>query len=154
MQFDLQFVLQIHAHSFVVLCFCCNIIGPKCIFYIHFVIFYRAVVTDNEKIVRMWLPRRHRSHYDDVSWTLCILKSPINQKFVWQLTPNPNKETSKSALLAHCAENSPVTGEFPAQRASDAEKASTWGRHHQPWRIWAKSTCIETQQKRDPYAYF
>ena len=29
-----------------------------------------------------------------------------------------------------CEENSPVTGEFPAQRASNAEKVSTWWRHH------------------------
>ena len=32
------------------------------------------------------------------------------------------KETSKSASLALCEGNSPVTAEFPAQRASDAEK--------------------------------
>ena len=29
--------------------------------------------------------------------------------------------------------NSPVTGEFPAQRASKAEKASIWWRHHGAW---------------------
>ena len=38
--------------------------------------------------------------------------------------------TSKSALLALCVENSPVTGEFPAHRASNAEKVSSWWRHH------------------------
>ena len=41
------------------------------------------------------------------------------------------KETSKSALLVVCEGNSPVTGEFPAQRASNAEKASMWWRHHE-----------------------
>ena len=29
-----------------------------------------------------------------------------------------------------CAENSLVTGEFPAQMASNAENVSTWWRHH------------------------
>ena len=29
-----------------------------------------------------------------------------------------------------CAENSPVTGEFPAQMASNAEKVSIWWRHN------------------------
>ena len=29
-----------------------------------------------------------------------------------------------------CAGNSPVTGEFPAQRASNAENVSIWWRHH------------------------
>ena len=28
-------------------------------------------------------------------------------------------------------ENAPVTGEFPAQRASNAENASIWWRHHE-----------------------
>ena len=41
------------------------------------------------------------------------------------------KGTSKSALLALCEGNSPVTGEFTAQRASNAEKASIWWRHHE-----------------------
>ena len=39
------------------------------------------------------------------------------------------KEASKSALLAICKGNSPVTGEFPVQRASNAEIASIWWRH-------------------------
>ena len=34
------------------------------------------------------------------------------------------KESSKSALLALCEGNSPVTGEFPAQMVSNAENAS------------------------------
>ena len=34
------------------------------------------------------------------------------------------------ALLALCAGNSPVTGEFPAQRASIGENVSIWWRHH------------------------
>ena len=29
-----------------------------------------------------------------------------------------------------CAGNSPVTGEFPAQMASNAENVSIWWRHH------------------------
>ena len=35
-----------------------------------------------------------------------------------------HQETPKSALLALCEGNSPMTGEFPTQRASNAEKAS------------------------------
>ena len=34
-----------------------------------------------------------------------------------------------------CAGNSPVTGEFPAQRASNAENISIWWRHHVNGRI-------------------
>ena len=41
-----------------------------------------------------------------------------------------SKETSKPRVTGLCAGNSPVTGEFPAQRASNAENVSIWWRHH------------------------
>ena len=37
-----------------------------------------------------------------------------------------------SASLALCEGNSPVTVEFPAQRASNAENVPIWWRHHTP----------------------
>ena len=42
-----------------------------------------------------------------------------------------SKETSKLRVTGLCAGNSPVTGEFPAQMASNAENASIWWRHHE-----------------------
>ena len=45
----------------------------------------------------------------------------------WLFRPR-SKKTSKPASLAFV--NSPVTGEFPAQKGSDAENASIWWRHH------------------------
>ena len=48
----------------------------------------------------------------------------------WQLMRTHIKEASKSALRTLCEGNSPVTGEIPAQRDSNAEKASIWWRHH------------------------
>ena len=41
-----------------------------------------------------------------------------------------SKKTSKLCVTGLCTGNSPVTGEFPAQRASNAEKVSIWWRHH------------------------
>ena len=41
------------------------------------------------------------------------------------------KETSKSTLFSLREGNSPVIGEFSAQRASNAERASIWWRHHE-----------------------
>ena len=35
---------------------------------------------------------------------------------------------------------SPETGEFPAQRASDAENVPIWWRHHVPWKYLAGYT--------------
>ena len=41
-----------------------------------------------------------------------------------------SKLTSKLRVTGLCEGNSPVTGEFPAQRGSNAENVSIWWRHH------------------------
>ena len=41
-----------------------------------------------------------------------------------------SKKISKLCATGLCAENSPVTGEFPAQRASNAANVSIWWCHH------------------------
>ena len=41
-----------------------------------------------------------------------------------------SKKISKLRVTGICAGNSPVTGEFPAQRASNAGNVSIWWRHH------------------------
>ena len=40
------------------------------------------------------------------------------------------RKTSKLRVTGLCAGNSPETGEFPAQMASNAENVSIWWRHH------------------------
>ena len=40
------------------------------------------------------------------------------------------KKTSKLRITGLCEGNSPVTGEFPTQRASNAENDSIWWRQH------------------------
>ena len=42
-----------------------------------------------------------------------------------------SKKTSKLRVTGLCERNSPVTGEFPAQRASNAENVSIWWCHHE-----------------------
>ena len=58
-------------------------------------------------------------------WARWRLKSPASRVFIQAQI----KENIK-ALRCWPAGNSPVTGEFPAQRASYAENASIWWRHH------------------------
>ena len=41
-----------------------------------------------------------------------------------------SKKTWKLRITGLCAENSPGTGEFPAQIASNTENVSIWWRHH------------------------
>ena len=70
------------------------------------------------------------SHYNDV-----ILDSKASE--ITSLTIvysavylGADKKTSKLRVTGLCAENSPVTGEFPAQRAINAENVSIWCFHH------------------------
>ena len=51
------------------------------------------------------------------------------------------KKTSKLRVTGLCEGNSPVTGEFPAQRASNVENVSIWWCHHGWW----QPTEISTQ---------
>ena len=57
-----------------------------------------------------------------------------------------SKKTSKLRLTGLCAENSPLTGEFPPQMSSNAEIVSIWWRHHilrLPWKILKNCISIE-----------
>ena len=47
-----------------------------------------------------------------------------------------SKKTSKLRVTGLCGGNSPVTGEFPAQRASNTENISIWWRHHVTLGLW------------------
>ena len=51
----------------------------------------------------------------------CLLNSVFRRR---------SKKASKLRVTCHCAGNSPVTGEFPAQMASNAENVSISWRHH------------------------
>ena len=43
-----------------------------------------------------------------------------------------SRSKKTSGVTGLCQGNSPITGEFPAQRASNAENISIWWRHHDP----------------------
>ena len=51
----------------------------------------------------------------------CLLKRLFGRR---------SKKTSKFRVTSLCVGNSPGTGEFPAQRASNAENVSIWWHHH------------------------
>ena len=51
----------------------------------------------------------------------CLLKRLFRRR---------SKKTSKPRVTGLCVGNSPGTGEFPAQMASNAENVSSWWRHH------------------------
>ena len=63
-------------------------------------------------------------------WARERLKSPASRLFTQSFIQTQIKETSKFRVTGLCAGNSPGTGEFPAQMASNAENVSIWWRHH------------------------
>ena len=70
-------------------------------------------------------------HYSDVivgTMASQITSPTIVYSIVYSGTNQ--RKTSKLRVTGLCEGNSPVTGEFPAQRASDAENVSIWWRHH------------------------
>ena len=75
------------------------------------------------RVCRCTLQWRHNDH-DGVSNhqpSDCLLN---------RLSRRRSNKTSKLRVTGLCAGNSPVTGEFPAPKASSAENVSTWWRHH------------------------
>ena len=63
-----------------------------------------------------------------------------------RLISRRSKKTSKLRVTGLCAGKSPETGEFPAQRASNAENVSIWWRHHDSGGIrampWLLTHCL------------
>ena len=70
-------------------------------------------------------------HYNDVRMSamasqvtsLTTVDSTVHSRRRSNMTPKPR-------VTGLCAGNSPVTGAFPTQRASNAENVSIWWRHH------------------------
>ena len=60
----------------------------------------------------------------------CVSNHQPRQCLHNRLFERRSKKTSKLRVTGLCVENSPGTGEFPAQMASNAENASIWWRHH------------------------
>ena len=82
-------------------------------------------------------------------WDICTLRWRHNERdgvlnrrrfncLLNRLFRPKSKKASKLRVTGLCEGNSPVTGEFPAQRASNAEFVSIWWRHHEA-ECWSSS---------------
>ena len=71
-------------------------------------------------------------HYNDVIMGTIAsqIASLASIYLLSRLIRRRSKKTSKIRVNGLCAGNSPQTGEFPAQMASNAENVSIWWRHH------------------------
>ena len=97
----------------------------------------------NEKLIELIVPSCRESPCKgrDISISYCQLQWRHNEPdnvsnhrrldcLLNRLFRLRSKETSKLRVTGLCAGNSPVIGEFPAQRASNAENVSITWRHH------------------------
>ena len=73
----------------------------------------------------LWWPFRWRHNERD-----SVSNHQPDDCLLNRLFTRRSKKTSKLRVSSLCAGNSPETGEFPAQRASNAENGSIWWRHH------------------------
>ena len=89
------------------------------------------------------MQRSHRNgelgHYNDfIMGTITSQITSLTIVYSTVYSGTDQRKHESSALLVICAENSlgsgesPGTGEFPAQMASNVENASIWWRHHDP----------------------
>ena len=76
-------------------------------------------------------------------WAQWRLKSPASGLFIQLFIQVQVKENiRKLRVTGLCVENPPGTGEFSAQKASNADNVFIWWRHHvvmKPWWIWIRS---------------
>ena len=94
-----------------------------------------ATADRNRKCTLQW---RHNSR-DDVS------NHQPHGYLLNRLFRRRSKKASKLRVTGLCVGNSPVTGEFPAQKAINAEIFSIWWRHHEqqnPNWVWIKKSII------------
>ena len=61
---------------------------------------------------------------------MIAMASQITSLTIVYSTVCPGADKKKLRVTGLCEGNSPVTGEFPAQKTSNAENVSIWWRHH------------------------
>ena len=96
-------------------------VEPGALWYMEMVYCGPDALTSLSAITLQW---RHNGH-DGVSNHQpydCLLNCLFRRR---------SNKTSKIRVTGLCEGNSPVTGEFPAQRASNAEHVAIWWRHHE-----------------------
>ena len=100
---------------------------------------FPAQMASNAENVSIWW-RHHGAglflhieqiHYSDVIMGTMASQITMQPHDCWinRLRRRWSKKTSKLRVSGLCEENSPVTGEFPAQMASNAENVSIWWTH-------------------------
>ena len=106
---------------------------------------FRTSLMINQRWFKYWLgtttSNRRQFPYEKSIWSLLwrhnepddVSNHQPHDCLLNRLFGHRSKNTSKLRVTGLCAGNSPETGEFPAQMASNAENVSIWWRHHGAW---------------------
>ena len=93
-------------------------------------------------VLYLYRRKKEKLAYDDaITWTHFPLRWRHNERdsvsnhqphhcLLNRLFRHRSKKTSKLRVTGLCVGNSPGTGEFPTQMASNSENVSIWWRHH------------------------
>ena len=101
----------------------------KCVWNVFVLILYFVKTDSSKHDIQTWY--HVHSHYSDI--IMSTMASQINGVSIVYSTVvswGRSKKISNLRVTDLCVGNSPVTGEFPTQRASNAENVSIWWRHH------------------------
>ena len=90
-------------------------------------------------------PLQWRRNEHDSVWNYRRIECSLNRLF-----RRRSKKTWKLRVICLCVGNSPVTGEVPAQRASNAVNVSIWWRHYGNHEIVSNTFCMNVK----PYKLF
>ena len=104
----------------------------------HYPAFTRCLLQLNDKTVLSrtgacctdFVSSFFRNHYSDVIMSATASQITGVSMVCSTVCSDADKKTSKLRVTGLCEGNSPVTGEFPSQRASNAENVSIWWRRH------------------------
>ena len=96
--------------------------------------------------LRLRLSKARKVTYKSLYWRQNGRDGVANTKphdcLLNRLYSHRSKKTSERRVTGFCEWNSPVTGEFPAQSASNARNVSIWWRHHVRENINASATLL------------
>ena len=84
-----------------------------------------------------WMNMAYLAHYNDVIQGAMVSQiTNLTMGYSTIYSRRKSKKISKLRVTGLCEGNSPVTGEFPAQRTSNAGSVSIWWRHHEYLSTW------------------
>ena len=90
----------------------------------------RVIIFLEEKHRDALIRKSHCGYYSDVIMSEMASQTTGVSIIYSSLLRRRSKKTSELRFIGLCEGNSPVTGEFPAQRSINVENASIWWRHH------------------------